>query len=96
MPRPPELSLDAIGDLTLYREEELADLYEKLLDDIARIEEENRRCDKRIKDFNMRKQELIQERADRSRAIRAIRNVRHQRARAEVLTPPRGKLRSAR
>jgi uncharacterized protein YeeX (DUF496 family) len=89
--RPPELDLEALGDLTLYSDDELSALREKLIDDISRIEGEAKQCDKRIKDFNIRKQELQQERADRSRAIRAVRNVVMQRSRLPV-TPPRGKL----
>lgn len=93
MPRPPELSADAIGDLTLYSEDELARLREKLIDDISRIEQENRQCDKRIKDFNVRKHELQQERADRSRTIRAVRHTLMQRQRADVQSAPRARLR---
>ena len=77
--RPPELDLDALGDLTLYSDQELSQLREKLIDDVDRIEQERKRCDKRIKDFNIRKAELDQERANRARALRAIRDVRHRR-----------------
>lgn len=95
--RPPELDLAALGDLTLYSEEELSQLREKLIDDLSRIDEENKQADKRIKAFNMRKQELMEERADRARAIRAIKDVVNRRRFAmPERTPPRGRLRAAR
>ena len=75
------LDLDQLGDLENYYDDELVDVRETLITDITRIEQENRAIDSRIKEFNMRKQELAHERAERSRAIRAIKHELHQRMR---------------
>lgn len=80
-PAPDRLDLDQLGELENYYDDELADVREKLIDDIARIEQENRVIDGRIKEFNRRKQELAHERAERSKAIRAVKHELHQRLR---------------
>ena len=80
-PAPDRLDLDQLGELENYYDDELADVREKLIDDIARIEQENRVIDGRIKEFNRRKQELAHERAERSKAIRAVKHELSQRLR---------------
>ena len=80
-PAPDRLDLDLLGELENYYDDELADVREKLIDDIARIEQENRVIDGRIKEFNRRKQELAHERAERSKAIRAVKHELSQRLR---------------
>ena len=80
-PAPVRLDLDQLGELVNYYDDELADVREKLITDIARIEQENRVIENRIKEFNKRKQELAHERAERSRAIRAVKHELHQRLR---------------
>jgi hypothetical protein len=80
-PAPDRLNLDQLGELENYYDDELADVREKLIDDIARIEQENRVIDGRIKEFNRRKQELAHERAERSKAIRAVKHELSQRLR---------------
>lgn len=80
-PAPDRLDLDRLGELENYYDDELADVREKLIDDIARIEQENRVLDGRIKEFNRRKQELAHERAERSKAIRAVKHELSQRLR---------------
>ena len=82
-PAPVRLDLEQLGDLENYYDDELADVREKLITDIARIEQENRVIDGRIKEFNKRKQELAHERAERSRAIRAVKHELHQRLRTD-------------
>jgi hypothetical protein len=83
-PAPDRLDLDQLGELENYYDDELADVREKLIDDIARIEQENRVIDGRIKEFNRRKQELAHERAERSKAIRAVKHELHQRLRPDA------------
>jgi chromosome segregation ATPase len=80
-PAPDRLDLEQLGELENYYDDELADVREKLIDDIARIEQENRVIDGRIKEFNRRKQELAHERAERSKAIRAVKHELSQRLR---------------
>ena len=82
-PAPVRLDLEQLGDLENYYDDELADVREKLITDIARIEQENRVIDGRIKEFNKRKQELTHERAERSRAIRAVKHELTQRLRTD-------------
>ena len=82
--RPPDserLALDQLGDLENYYDDELTDVRETLIIDLTSIEQENRAIDGRIKELNMRKQELAHERAERSRVIRAIKHELHQRMR---------------
>ena len=67
-PAPDRLDLAQLGDLENYYDDELANVREKLIDDIARIEQENRVIDGRIKEFNRRKQERAHERAPRRSA----------------------------
>jgi hypothetical protein len=83
-PAPERLDLDQLGDLENYYDDELADVREKLIADVARIEDENRQADARIKAFNVRKQELNQQRAERARAIRAVKHELSQRMRVDT------------
>ena len=80
-PAPDRLDLAQLGDLENYYDDELAGVREKLIADIARIEQENRVVDGSIKEFHRRKQELAHERAERSKAIRAVKHELHQRLR---------------
>lgn len=91
-PAPDRLDLEQLGDLENYYDDELAEVREKLITDIARIEQENRVLDGRIKEFNKRKQELAHERAERSRAIRSVKHELSQRTRTN---PPPNKRRTA-
>ena len=68
---------------THYYCNELADVREKLIDGIARIKQENRVVDGRIKAFNRRKQELAHE---PSKAIRSVKHELHASAAAQRLT----------
>ena len=77
------LDLDQLGDLENFYDDELVDARENLITDIAGIEQENRSIEARIKELNMRKQELAHERAERSRAIRAIKHELSQRMRSD-------------
>ena len=77
------LDLDQLGDLENFYDDELVDARENLITDIAGIEQENRGIEARIKELNMRKQELAHERAERSRAIRAIKHELSQRTRSD-------------
>lgn len=94
--KPKPFAVPELSKLDHYRDDELYDLREQLLADITRIEGERRQADERIKAFNIRKQELDEERADRARAIRAVKHMLNQRQRGHVATAPRGKLRAAR
>lgn len=77
------LASDALGNLQNYDHDELAALREKLIEDLSRIDQEQRHHDEAIKFHNVAKQGLTQQRADRGRALRAIRHELSLRGRPE-------------
>lgn len=83
-PAPDRLDLSKLGDLENYYDDELASVREALILDLARIEDEARQADARIKAFNVRKQALNEERAARARTIRAVKHELSQRLRADA------------
>lgn len=90
-PAPDALTPEAVGDLENYYDDQLQELRERILTDLARIDDEYRQADKRIKDFNVRKQQLMQERAERARVLRALKHELHQRMRVDGAAPTRNR-----
>lgn len=72
--RADDLSLEALGNLANYDHDELAQLREKCIDDLARIDQEGRHHDRKIKEHNQAKNDLMHTRAQRGKALRALKH----------------------
>jgi hypothetical protein len=83
--RPDNLTLDAIGHLDEYGDDELLVVREKLIADIERIHQESAHHAKRIRELNVARHNLAQTGAERGRALRAIKNELSQRQRQDRL-----------
>lgn len=83
MPKPKkdQLLLEELGNLASYDEDELAELREKLHGAYAQTERDAATIRGRIKEFNVRLAELDKERADRAKALRAVKHELAQRLR---------------
>lgn len=87
-PAPDALNLAKLGKLENYTDDEIAELRERLIDDVARIERESVQLQERISELNRRRSDLQHERAERAKALRAAKHELHQRNRGDVRLVP--------
>lgn len=77
------LALDALGNLANYDTDELTELREKYIADLERIDQEGRHHDRKIREHNVAKNDLMHQRGQRGKALRALKHELSLRGRPE-------------